>query len=194
MGTKNGPIELDAMELSGADLKVSFHSSKAGESSYEPEWIRVGSQGLFLPWPDPPQRIKKVHLEWANAPFMHHTFRMDGTITKRYDEGVFISYDHAAPPGLQDWLTGLAAFMNKSEPDAALKASKLYSRATIVSACGLFFGALAILLPILISERGWVDLLSKILLMLMVFSIGGFALIRAMAGKAELKAIKQSRD
>ena len=194
MATKNGPMKLDDMELSGAALKVRFHSSKAGESAYEPECVRIGSQGLFLPWPDPPQKVKKVHLECTDAPFMHQTFRMDGTLTERNDEGVLVSYDHAAPPCLQDWLTGLAAFMNKSEPDAALKASKLYSRATIVSACGLFFGALAILLPILISERGWVDLLSKILLMLMVFSIGGFALIRAMAGTAELKAIKQSRD
>ena len=55
------------------------------------------------------------------------------------------------------------------------------------------YQVLAILLPILIGNRGWVDPISKFLLVLMMVSIGGFAWIRALAGREEMRTIEQSR-
>ncbi|MEE8304716.1 MAG: hypothetical protein V3S24_20030, partial [Candidatus Tectomicrobia bacterium] len=52
----------------------------------------------------------------------------------------------------------ISTLANQREPDSALKTSKLYTGATVVSAGGLFCGALAILLPILSKLGGDGDL------------------------------------
>jgi hypothetical protein len=194
MDSTGNPYELTGLELSGAGLKIIHGGNGGQESVYEPGRFRVSSRGLFLPWTDPPARIKKVRLEWVNTPFMPRTLRAECTVVDQQPQGVEIEFDPPAPSQLRDWIARTSASLNRREVDAALRASKLYTAATIVSACGLFFGALAILMPILIGQRGWADAVSKVMLIAMVASIGGFAWIRAIAGRAELKAIRQGRD
>ncbi len=193
MSTTESPLELTALGLAGAALKVRYNSGAGGESAYEPDLIRVDPKGMFLEWPDPPENLKKVQVEWSNNPFIAGTFRCQCTVVGRQSYGMEIEFDDPAPAGLQDWFTGMTAILSRPQPDAALRTSKLYTSATVVSACGLFCGVLAILLPILIGNRGWVDPISKFLLVLMMVSIGGFAWIRALAGREEMRTIEQSR-
>ncbi|MDA2924878.1 hypothetical protein MYX65_09530 [Acidobacteria bacterium AH-259-L09] len=193
MSATDGPLELTALGLAGAALKVGYSSGQGGESVYEPDLIHVGPQGMFLQWPDPPANLKTVRLEWSNNPFMPQTFRCECTVIEKQPHGLEVEFDRPAPAALQDWFAGMTVSLNRREPDAALRASKLYTSATVVSACGLLCGALAIILPILVGDRWWVDTLSKFLLVLMVASIGGFAWIRALAGREEVRAIGQSR-
>ena len=192
MGATEGPLKLRTLGLAGAPLTVSY-SGESGETAYKPNLIRLSLQGIFLQWPDPPAHLKKVDLEWSNNPFMPETFRCQCTVVERRPDGLEIQYDLPAPAALQDWFAGITVFVNRKKPDAALKTSQLYTNATVVSACGLLCGALAILLPILVGDRWGVDALSKFLLVLMLASIGGFAWIRALAGRQEVKAIGQSR-
>ena len=193
MSATDGPLELTALGLAGAALKVGYSSGQGGESVYEPDLIHVGPQGMFLQWPDPPANLKTVRLEWSNNPFMPQTFRCECTVIEKLPHGLEVEFDRPAPAALQDWFAGMTVSLNRREPDAALRTSKLYTSATVVSACGLLCGALAIFLPILVGDRWWVDTLSKFLLVLMVASIGGFAWIRALAGREEVRAIGQSR-
>ena len=193
MGATDGSLELTTLGLAGAALKVSYGSGEGGESVYQPDWIRVDPQGMFLQWSDPPANLSKVHVEWSSNPFMTQTFRCQCTVVDRQPYGLEVQFDRPAPAALQDWFAGVTASLNRREPDAALKTSKLYTGATVVSACGLLCGALAILLPILIGGQWWVDTLSKVLLVLMVVSIGGFAWMRALAGREEVRAIGQGR-
>ena len=193
MSTTGSPLELTALGLAGAALKVKYHSGAGGESAYEPDLIRVDPKGMFLEWPDPPENLKKVQVEWSNNPFIAGTFRCQCTVVERQSYGMEIEFDDPAPAGLQDWFAGVTAILGRPQPDAALRTSKLYTSATVLSACGLFCGVLAILLPILIGDRGWVDPISKFLLVLMMVSIGGFAWIRALAGREEMRTIEQSR-
>jgi len=193
MSATEGPLELTALGLAGAALRVSYDSGTGGESTYQPDLIRVDPKGMFLEWPDPPENLKKVQVEWSNNPFIPGTFRCQCTVVGRQPSGVKVEFDDPAPAGLQDWFAGMTAILGRPQPDAALRTSKLYTSATVVSACGLFCGVLAILLPILIGNRGWVDPISKFLLVLMMVSIGGFAWIRALAGREEMRTIEQSR-
>ena len=193
MSTTEGPLELTALGLAGAALKVKYNSGAGGESAYEPDLIRVDPKGMFLEWPDPPAKLKKVQVEWSNNPFIAGTFRCQCTVVGRQPSGVEVEFDDPAPAALQDWFAGMTAILGRPQPDAALRTSKLYTSATVLSACGLFCGVLAILLPILIGNRGWVDPTSKFLLVLMMVSIGGFAWIRALAGREEMRTIEQSR-
>ncbi len=193
MSTTEGPLELTALEFAGAALKVKYNSGAGGESAYEPDLIRVDPKGMFLEWPDPPASLKTVQVEWSNNPFIAGTFRCQCTVVVRQPSGVEVEFDDPAPSALQDWFAGMMVFLGRPQPDAALKTSKLYTSATVLSACGLFCGVLAILLPILIGNRGWVDPISKFLLVLMMVSIGGFAWIRALAGREEMRTIEQSR-
>ena len=193
MSATEGPLELTALEFAGAALKVKYNSGAGGESAYEPDLIRVDPKGMFLEWPDPPENLKKVQVEWSNNPFIPGTFQCQCTVVGRQPSGVKVEFDDPAPTGLQDWFAGTTAILGRPQPDAALRTSKFYTSATVVSACGLFCGVLAILLPILIGNQGWVDLISKFLLVLMMVSIGGFAWIRALAGREEMRTIEQSR-
>ena len=193
MSTKEGPLELTALGLAGAALKVKYNSGAVGESAYEPNLIRLDPKGMFLEWPDPPENLRKVQVEWSNNPFIPGTFRCQCRVVERQPSGVKVEFGDPAPAGLQDWFAGMTAILGRPQPDAALRTSKLYTSATVVSACGLFCGVLAILLPILIGNRGWVDPISKFLLVLMMVSIGGFAWIRALAGREEMRTIEQSR-
>ncbi len=193
MSTTEGPLELTALEFAGAALKVKYNSGAGGESAYEPDLIRVDPKGMFLEWPDPPASLKTVQVEWSNNPFIAGTFRCQCTVVGRQPSGVKVEFDDPAPAVLQDWFAGMTAILGRPQPDAAVRTSKLYTSATVLSACGLFCGVLAILLPILTGNRGWVDLISKFLLVLMMVSIGGFAWIRALAGREEMRTIEQSR-
>ena len=193
MSTTEGPLELTALGLAGAAVKVKYNSRAGGESAYEPDLIRVDPKGMFLEWPDPPENLKKVQVEWSNNPFIAGTFRCQCTVVERQSSGVEVEFDDPVPAGLQDWFAGMTAILGRPQPDAAVRTSKLYTSATVLSACGLFCGVLAILLPILIGNRGWVDPISKFLLVLMMVSIGGFAWIRALAGREEMRTIEQSR-
>ncbi len=193
MSTTEGPLELTALGLAGAALKVKYNSGAVGESAYEPDLIRLDPKGMFLEWPDPPENLRKVQVEWSNNPFIPGTFRCQCTVVERQPSGVKVEFDDPAPAGLQDWFAGMTAILGRPQPDAALRTSKFYTSATVVSACGLFCGVLAIILPILIGNGGWVDPISKFLLVLMMVSIGGFAWIRALAGREEMRTIEQSR-
>ena len=193
MSATDGVLQLTSLGVAGAALRVTYNSEQDGESVYEPGRIQVGPEGMFLRWPDPPEDLEKAYVEWSNNPFMLQTFRCDCTVVERQQEGVELAFDRPAPAALQEWLAGMTAFLNRREPDAALKASKLYTVATVVSACGLLCGAMAILLPILVGDLWWVEVLSKSLLVLMLASIGGFAWIRALAGKEEIRAIGRGR-
>jgi hypothetical protein len=193
MQTNKEGLKLTSLGLAGAALKVSYNNGNRGESVYEPDLVLVSHHGMFLQWPNCPDRLEKVNLEWSENPFMPHPFRSPCTVVERQSSGVEVAFDRPTPVALQDWFTAIAGKIDQRTPDAMLKTSKLYTTATVVSACGLLCGALAILLPILTGEHGWVDLLAKVLLVLMVVSIGGFAWIRALAGREEIRAIGQSR-
>lgn len=189
-----GPLQLSALELTGVNLKVSYSTGAGGEFTYEPGLIRLSTQGMFLRWPDPPKDLKRLNLEWSNNPFMPETFYCQCAVVERQPDGLEVQFERPAPAGLQEWFAQMRGILNRAEPSAALRTSKLYTMATVVSAGGLFCGALAILLSILVGDLWWVDAVSKFLLVLMLASIGGFAWIRFLAGREEIRAIGQSRQ
>jgi len=193
MNATEGPLELTALELAGAALKVKYNSGAGGESAYQPDLIRVDPKGMFLEWPDSPANLKQVQVEWSSNPFIPGTFRCQCTVVGRQPSGVKVQFDDPAPAALQDWFAGMTVLLGRPQPDAARRTSQLYTSAAVVSACGLLCGVLAILLPILIGDQEWVNPISKFLLVLMVASIGGFAWFRALAGREEVRAIDQSR-
>jgi hypothetical protein len=189
MSKEGNTLELTALEVSGASLKVRYGTQDA---VHQPSWIRVSPQGLFLEWPKPPANLKYVRVQWADCPFTPHTFKSECTVVERTDSGLLVEFDRPSP-ALSNWFVAMNSLSQGKEADAALRTSRLYTTATVVSACGLLCGALGILLPILGGDRSWIDSVSKALLILMVLSIGAFAWIRALAGRAEVRAIGQSR-
>ena len=191
MEEKAGGIELTGIELSGAALKIKYAGPKGEEAVFEPDVVRLSLDALFVPWPDQPANLKQVRVEWRDNPFWPDAYQRQGKIRRILVDGIEVQLEDFPPQQLRDMFSGMTASLNQRLPDAAVRTSKLYTNATVVSACGLLCGAVAILLPLLIVDKGWVDLVSKILLVLMVASIGAFAWIRSMAGKEEVRAIGQ---
>lgn len=191
MDETSGGVELTAIELSGADLKIKYAGPKGEEAVYEPEVVRLSLNALFVPWPDQPANLKQVRVEWRDNPFWPEAYQRQSKIRRILVDGIEVELEDFPPPQLRDLFSGMTASLNQRLPDAAVRTSKLYTSATVVSACGLLCGALAILLPLLIVDRAWVDSLSKVLLVLMVASIGAFAWIRSLAGREEVRAIGQ---
>lgn len=194
MSTTENPLELAALELAGAVLKVNYSNGKGEKFSHQPDWIRVNPRGMYLEWPNPPPDLQQIQIEWSNNPFVSHIFRCQCTVTESGSAGVEVEFKDPPPASLQDWFNGMTAILGYPQADPALRTSKLYTRATVISAVGLLCGVLAIVLPILIGDRGWVDFISKFLLVLMLASIGAFAWLRALAGREEARAIAQGRE
>lgn len=182
---------LEALILRGEAVQVVYKEKAGDESRYEPDSVRVSLNGIFLEWPDAPANIRRVRIEWSENPFMPTTFRIDCEVSEHAEDGIFAEFDGPAPTPLTAWFQKAASILGQRTANAAVQTSRLYTRATVVSAAGLFCGALAILLPILAGDQVWVDWTAKILLLLMVCSIGGFAWLRALAGRAEVRAIGQ---
>ncbi len=137
-------------------------------------------------------KVPKLQVEWSDCPFTPQPFRCECTVLETSVQGLQVKLDGPIPGTMKEWFERIAVLASQREPDSALKTSKLYTGATVVSAGGLFCGALAILLPILSSGQWWIDAISKVLLLVMVSSIAGFAWIRFLAGRAEVRAIRQS--
>ncbi len=193
MATNLGGLNVTAVEVAGAQLKVFYNAGKGGDLIHEPDRVLLRPDGLFLPWNPPPANLKSVAVEWRENPFSPIPLRLQCRVLAGLPDGLEVSFDEAPPAAWDDWFAGAEATLNRRQPDASITTSKLYTRATVVSACGLLCGALAILMPLLVGDQAWVDLVSKLLLALMVASIGGFAWIRSLAGRAEVKAIGQTR-
>ncbi|MFQ5737708.1 MAG: hypothetical protein ACE5JX_01740 [Acidobacteriota bacterium] len=193
MDETEGRFQLASLSLTGVAFRVSYRVGEGAESVYAPDFIRVSQGGFFLHWPDAPTSLGTVRVEWSNNPFMPQTWRCECTVSHQQPEGVHLEVPPTAAAALRDWLAEVTAVLNRPQPDAALRTSKFYTTATVVSASGLMSGALAIILPILIGGPAWVDAVSKALLVLMVASIGGFAWLRVLAGREEMKAIGESR-
>lgn len=197
MGADGGGLELTAVELSGVRLRVVYTAGK-DQAVHLPKLVRLGREVLYLEWPSVPAGLRKFRLEWSDNPFSPVPFQGQCSVLEKQAEGLLAGFDGSPPAGLADWLERAAESLRREPeeealPNAAVQTSQLYTRATVVSATGLLCGALAILLPLLIGDRGWVDLLSKVLLVLMVASIAGFAWLRALAGRAEIRALGQGR-
>jgi len=192
MAPPNGLLELVDLGLGRVDLKVRFAGESESESVYRPAFVRLGPQGMFLHWPSPPSDLKAVSVEWSDCPFTPGPFGCECKVLETTGEGLQVKLDGPVPAAMQEWFERISALASQREPDSALQTSKLYTGATVVSAGGLFCGALAILLPILSSGQWWIDALSKVLLLVMVSSIAGFAWIRWLAGRAEVRAIRQN--
>ncbi len=192
MNETESALDLTGLELAGADVSVVYRAGKAGDQIHQPRAVRIARDGMFVYWDDPPASLSRVRVEWLDAPFTPGPYRGDCRVENVQPDGLAVRFDDPAP-GLSEWFGRVAGLLSRRAPDAAVKTSKLYTWATVVSATGLFSGALAILLPILAGDQPWVDLAAKVLLMLMVLSIGGFAWLRALAGRAEVRAIAQSR-
>lgn len=193
MATNQGGLNVTAVELVGARVKVHYNLAKGGNQVHEPARVRLRPDGLFLIWDSPPANLKAVSVEWEDNPFTPSAFQSRCRVTGGSEEGVQVVFEDPPPAAWVDWFAGAEATLNLRQPDASVTTSKLYTRATVVSASGLLCGALAILMPLLVGDRAWVDIVAKLLLAAMVASIAGFAWIRSLAGKAEVKAIGQSR-
>ena len=192
MTVQNGPLELTDLGLSKVNIEVRFAGESESESTYRPAFVRLGPEGMFLHWPDPPSDLQKLQIEWSDCPFTAQPFRCECTVLESSGEGLQVKLDGPTPATMKEWFERISTLAKQREPDSALKTSRLYTGATVVSAGGLFCGALAILLPILSSGQWWIDAISKVLLLVMVASIAGFAWIRFLAGRAEVRAIRQS--
>ena len=192
MAAQNDPLAVTDLGFTGVDFKVRFAGESDSESVYQPAFVRVGPKGMFLHWPDPPADLGKLHVEWVGCPFTPEPFRCECRVVETTGEGIQVKLDGPTPATMKEWFERISALASQREPDSALTTSKLYTGATVVSAAGLFCGALAILLPILSNGQWWIDVISKILLLVMVSSIVGFAWIRFLAGRAEVRAIRQS--
>ena len=143
-------------------LRSGLPGESDSESVYQPAFVRLGPKGIFLHWPDPPADLEKLHVEWADCPFTPEPFRCECRVLETTGEGLKVKLDGPTPATLKEWFERISALASQLEPDSALRTSKLYTGATVVSAGGLFCGALAILLPILSSGQWWIDVISKI--------------------------------
>ncbi len=184
---------LTALGLRGAAVSVAYQNGNKREAVHQPDSVRLALDGMFLEWPNPPADIRRVQVDWSSNPFMPRPFRAECVVVERERDGLLVEFEGPTPIALRDWFGKAAALLDQRVPDAAVKTSRLYTSATVVSAGGLFCGALAILLPIIAGDQTWIDLASKILLLIMVFSIAGFAWLRALAGRAEVRAIGQGQ-
>ena len=187
------PSPLRTLEMTAQGVQVRYSTGKGHEASYSPPIFRVGWAGVFIPWPDAPGHVQEVTLEWQGSPFMMETFSSDCKVLEQSGEGLTLAFNSPPPTAFKDWLASVSGLLSREAPNAAIRTSQLYTLATVVSACGLFCGAMAILLPIVVGDRSWVDTTAKVFLVIMVASIGAFAMIRLLAGKQEVKAIGQGR-
>ncbi len=192
MERSNARMKLAAVVLADTDIEVTYSQERGIQNVHRPEWIRLAPDGMFLHWPDAPE-VKQLRVEWVDNPVVAGSFTRECVVVSRQEDGLLAEFEGPAPVALQDWFERLAGLLDERVPDAAVKTSRLYTNATVVSATGLFCGALAILLPILAGDQLWVDLASKALLLAMVLSIALFAWLRALAGRAEVRAIGQGQ-
>lgn len=192
MAIPNPDLHLEEIGLSGADLTVHFPLGSDREETVTPAFLRLELNRLFLQWDNPPPEVRRIKVVWADCPFTGSTFHFFCSVERIVDGGIEAAFEGQMPASMRDWYGRIASAARLSEPNSALRTSQLYTMATVVSASGLFCGALAILLPLLSSGQWWIDILSKLLLLLMVCSIAGFAWIRLLAGREEVRAIRQS--
>ena len=155
MAAQNDPLAVTDLGFTGVDFKVRFAGESDSESVYQPAFVRVGPKGMFLHWPDPPADLGKLHVEWVGCPFTPEPFRYECRVVETTGEGIQVKLDGPTPATMKEWFERISALASQREPDSALTTSKLYTGATVVSAAGLFCGALAILLPILSSGQWW---------------------------------------
>jgi hypothetical protein len=184
-------MKLWELGLAGLDLRLVFAKPHGEEGIFQPQQIRLRPEGMFIEWPEPPEGLEHLQVQWANCPFMPGVWRCECAVDERNPNGIEVTFERSAPRALRDWFLKADASLSRSPSDATLSTSKLYTAATVVSACGLFCGAAAMLLPIVVGSEAWVDLLAKVLLVVMVSSIAGFAGLRTLAGRAELRALRQ---
>ena len=184
-------MKLCEMGLAGLDLRVIFAKPHGEEGIFEPQQIRLRPEGMFIEWPEPPEGLEHLKVLWANSPFLPGVWRCECAVGGRNHNGIEVTFERSAPRALREWFLKADVSLSRSPSDATLSTSKLYTAATVVSACGLFCGAAAMLLPIVVGSAAWVDLLAKVLLVIMVSSIAGFAGLRTLAGRAELRALRQ---
>ena len=184
---------LRALEITARGVRVRYSSGKGHEATYDPPSFRIGLEEVFIPWPDAPGHVQEVTLEWQGSPFMTDAFSANCKVLKQGKEGLTLAFNSPPPSAFTDWLASVSGLLFREAPDAAIRTSQLYTMATVVSACGLFCGAIAILLPIVVGDQSWVDTTAKVFLVIMVASIGAFAMIRLLAGRQEVKAIGQGR-
>ncbi len=184
-------MKLCELGLAGLDLKVTYPGPDSERVTFVPRRIRLGPAGMFIEWEEPPAGLEDLTVEWNKNPFLPGVWRCECRITERSHDGVEVTFGRTAPTALREWFQRANVSLSRPPFDANLTTSKLYTAATVVSACGLFCGAAAMLLPIIAGSVPWIDTLAKVLLLVMVFSIAGFAALRVLAGRAELKAIRQ---
>lgn len=184
---------LRSLELNAQSLTVHYRTGQGHQARFEPVSFRVGLEGFYIPWEEAPRQLDSVTVEWADNPFMTEAFSTTCRVARKTGEGVDLLYTSPPPTAFEEWFRSVSGILFREAPDAAVRTSQLYTLATVVSACGLFFGAMAILLPIVVGDRGWVDGLAKTFLIVMVVSIGAFAVIRLLAGRQEVRAIGQGR-
>lgn len=189
-GTEN---PLRALDLEARGVTVRYQSGKNQESTFQPETFRVGLEGFYIPWAGSPTKLKEATVEWEGNPFMSETFAASCRVEKRESTGLQLGFSSPPPSAYTNWLNSISATLWRKTPNASIRTSQLYTLATVVSAFGLFCGAMAILLPIVVGDLNWVDPVAKACLVIMVLSIGAFAVIRALAGKQEVKAISQGQ-
>lgn len=192
MNSIENPIKLTALGVAGVLLNVRFQNGKS-ESVFRADSALVHLEGMVIEWPNPPKNLKKVRIHWPDPPFAPEPFRCECLVVNRWPEKLEVRFENAAPPALRDWFLRLTEASNLKAPDAALSTSRLYTSASVISALGLFCGAGAILLPLLVGEAPWIDGMAVLLLLFMLLSIGGFALLRGLAGRHELRAIRQGK-
>jgi len=184
-------MKLCELGLAGLDLKVTYLRPGSEQATFVPQRIRLGPAGMFIEWEESPAGLEEVTVEWNKNPFLPGVWRCACSVTERTHDGVEVTFGRPAPTALREWFQRANVSLSRPPSNASLTTSKLYTAATVVSACGLFCGAAAMLLPIIAGSLSWIDTLAKVLLLVMVFSIAGFAALRVLAGRSELKAIRQ---
>ncbi len=195
MQESGNPSPLRAVEMTARGVQVRYSSGKGHKATYDPpRFFRIGLEEVFIPWPDAPSEIKEVTLEWQGSPFMTEAFFANCKVLKQGKEGLTLTFNSPLPSAFTNWFASVSGLLFREAPDAAIRTSQLYTMATVVSACGLFCGATAILLPIVVGDQSWVDTTAKVFLVIMVASIGAFALIRLLAGRQEVRAIGQGKS
>ena len=130
MAAQNGPLELTDLGLSKVNIEVRFAGESESESAYRPAFVRLGPEGMFLHWPDPPSDLQKLQIEWSDCPFTAQPFRCECTVLESSGEGLQVKLDGPTPVTMKEWFERISTLANQREPDSALKTSKLYTGAT----------------------------------------------------------------
>ena len=119
--------------------------------------IDLSLGGMFIPCNQPPPSGDKVRITWTDPPFSKKTFRTTATLLET-SGGIRLKFDqlsHADQHNLYDWMAHLEARLGHTpdDPDPAIRSSIWYTAAAAVSAGGLFLGAFAVLLQLVVGDR-----------------------------------------